>query len=43
MYMKLDNIITGYMDKDQTEDKSYQIIDQLNERKTHLQSFIKYF
>ena len=31
------------MDKALIEDKLFQIIDQFNERKLHLQSFIQYF
>ena len=31
-----------YMDKELIEDKLYQIIDQFNERKLYLQSFIQY-
>ena len=31
-----------FMDKELIENKLYQIIDQFNERKLHLQSFIQY-
>ena len=30
------------MDKDLIEDKPYQITDQFNEKRLHLQSFIQY-
>ena len=31
-----------YLDKDLTEDKVYQIIDQLNEKKNYTKCFIHY-
>ena len=32
-----------YMDKELIEDKLYKMIDQFNEKKINLQSFIQYF